>query len=161
LSRAFAERDLDREYLALVWGMPATSAGEIEGPIGRHPTDRKRMAVVSRGGKAALTRWRLERAFGTAAALLRVRLATGRTHQIRVHLSHVGHPVVGDPVYLRRIPGAAAALSRAAREAGLAFPRQALHAATLGFAHPVTGAKLSFAAPLPDDMTLLLERFGL
>ncbi len=159
LSRAFAERDLDREYLALAWGLPATGAGEIEAPIGRHPTDRKRMAVVLRGGKAALTRWRLERGFGTAAALLRVRLATGRTHQIRVHLAHIGHPVVGDPVYLRRIPAAAAGLPRELREAALAFPRQALHAATLGFVHPVTRAQLSFAAPLPADMAVLLDRF--
>ncbi len=157
LSRAFAERDLDREYLALVWGLPPGASGSIEGAIGRHPTDRKRMAVVTRGGKPALTHWRLERAFGTGAALLRVKLATGRTHQIRVHLSHINHPVVGDPVYLRRIPGAASALDKPAREALLAFPRQALHAATLGFRHPDTGQQLSFAAKLPKDMAMLLE----
>jgi 23S rRNA pseudouridine1911/1915/1917 synthase len=157
LSRAFAERDLDREYLALVWGLPPGASGSIEGAIGRHPTDRKRMAVVTRNGKPALTHWRLERAFGTGAALLRVKLATGRTHQIRVHLSHIGHPVVGDPVYLRRIPGAASALEKPAREALLAFPRQALHAATLGFRHPDTGKQLFFAAKAPDDMLMLLE----
>lgn len=157
LSRAFAERDLDREYLALVWGLPPGATGSIEGDIGRHPADRKRMAVVTRNGKPALTHWRLERAFGTGAALLRVKLATGRTHQIRVHLSHIGHPVVGDPVYLRRIPGAASALPKPAREALLAFPRQALHAATLGFRHPGTGQQLSFAAKAPHDMLMLLE----
>ncbi|MCX7373783.1 MAG: RluA family pseudouridine synthase [Alphaproteobacteria bacterium] len=157
LSRAFAERDLDREYLALVWGLPPGASGSIEGAIGRHPTDRKRMAVVTRNGKPALTHWRLERAFGTGAALLRVKLATGRTHQIRVHLSHIGHPVVGDPIYLRRIPGAASALEKPVREALLAFPRQALHAATLGFRHPDTGKQLSFAAKAPDDMLMLLE----
>jgi 23S rRNA pseudouridine1911/1915/1917 synthase len=157
LSAAFAQRDLDREYLALVWGLPTAGQGEVEAPIGRHPTDRKRMAVVTRGGKPALTSWRLERGFGTAAALLRCRLATGRTHQIRVHLAHLGHPVVGDPVYLRRTPAAARALPEATREALLAFPRQALHAETLGFVHPVTREKLRFHAPPPPDMAALLS----
>ncbi len=156
LSAAFASRDLDREYLALVWGLPSPAEGEIQGDIGRHPMDRKRMAVVTRNGKHALTRYRTERAFGTSGALLRCRLATGRTHQIRVHLAHIGHPLVGDPVYLRRIPAAARNLSGPLREALTAFPRQALHAATLGFKHPVTGATLSFSAPLPPDMAALL-----
>jgi 23S rRNA pseudouridine1911/1915/1917 synthase len=157
LSEAFAARDLDREYLALVWGLPAPAAGEIEGDIGRHPMDRKRMAVVTRNGKHALTRYRTERGFGAACALLRCRLATGRTHQIRVHLAHAGHPLVGDPVYLRRTPAAARNLGEATREALLAFPRQALHAASLGFRHPVTGEALSFSAELPEDMAALLR----
>jgi 23S rRNA pseudouridine1911/1915/1917 synthase len=160
LSAAFASRDLDREYLALVWGLPATRAGEVEAPIGRHPMDRKRMAVVAlkggRGGKPALTRWTVERGYGTAAALLRCRLATGRTHQIRVHLAHIGHPIVGDPVYLRRTPATAKLLPEPVRDALLAFPRQALHAETLGFRHPVTGQALSFRSPPPPDMTALL-----
>ncbi len=158
LSAAFATRDLDREYLALVWGLPATISGEVDAPIGRHPADRKRMAVVARGGKPALTRWKLERGYGSAAALLRCRLATGRTHQIRVHLSHAGHPGVGDPVYLRRVPGAARSLPAEVRDALLAFPRQALHAETLGFRHPVTGKALVFRAPPPPDMAALIER---
>nr|WP_240791092.1 RluA family pseudouridine synthase [Roseomonas sp. AR75] len=160
LSAAFASRDLDREYLALAWGLPAGTAGEVEAAIGRHPTDRKRMAVVgpqgARNGKPALTRWRLERGYGAAASLLRCRLATGRTHQIRVHLAHIGHPIVGDPVYLRRIPAAAKLLPAPARDALLAFPRQALHAETLGFRHPVTGQALSFRAEMPRDMAELL-----
>jgi 23S rRNA pseudouridine1911/1915/1917 synthase len=160
LSAAFANRDLDREYLALAWGLPAAVSGEVEAPIGRHPADRKRMAVVARGGKPALTRWRLERGFGAAASLLRCRLATGRTHQIRVHLAHIGHPIVGDPVYLRRTPAAARLLPEAVREALLAFPRQALHAETLGFRHPVTGAALSFRSAPPPDMAALVERLG-
>lgn len=160
LSAAFANRDLDREYLALVWGLPATAAGEVEAPIGRHPMDRKRMAVVGRGGKPALTRWKLERGYGTAAALLRCRLATGRTHQIRVHLSHIGHPIVGDPVYLRRTPATARLLPEATRDTLLAFPRQALHAETLGFRHPVTGQALSFRAAPPPDMAALLDLLG-
>jgi len=158
LSAAFASRDLDREYLALVWGLPAATSGEVEAPIGRHPTDRKRMAVVSRGGKPALTHWTLERGFGAGAALLRCRLATGRTHQIRVHLSHIGHPIVGDPVYLRRVPAAARSLPEAVREDLLAFPRQALHAATLGFRHPVTGQDLAFRAAPPADFAALLAK---
>jgi 23S rRNA pseudouridine1911/1915/1917 synthase len=156
LSLAFAERDLDREYLALVWGLPSPAAAEVEGAIGRHPTDRKRMAVVQKGGKPALTRYATQQAWGAACALLRCRLATGRTHQIRVHLAEIGHPVVGDPVYLRRTPGAARHLEEPARQALLAFPRQALHAATLGFRHPVTGQPLSFSAPPPPDFVALL-----
>nr|WP_240757046.1 RluA family pseudouridine synthase [Roseicella aquatilis] len=156
LSRAFAERDLDREYLALVWGVPSPTAGEIEGAIGRHPADRKRMAVVERGGKHALTRYATDRTWGGACALLRCRLATGRTHQIRVHLSETGHPLVGDPVYCRRVPAAAKLLAEPVRGTLLAFPRQALHAASLGFRHPVTGQALSFSVPPPADFVALL-----
>ena len=156
LSEAFAARDLERDYLALCWGLPNPARGEIEGPIGRHPIDRKRMAVVSRGGKAALTRYGTERGWDVTCALLRCRLATGRTHQIRVHLSHAGHPLVGDPVYLRRVPAAARGVLPALRDTLLAFPRQALHAATLAFRHPRGGAAMRFAAPLPPDMRALL-----
>jgi 23S rRNA pseudouridine1911/1915/1917 synthase len=163
LSEAFAARDLERDYLALVWGLPQPAAGEIEGAIGRHPADRKRMAVVTRNGKPALTRYATERAWGAACALLRCRLATGRTHQIRVHLAEAGHALVGDPVYLRRTPAAARLLSAPVRDGLLAFPRQALHAATLGFRHPVTGQSLSFSSPLPEDfvsLIKLLESYG-
>ncbi len=157
LTAAFAARDLDRAYIALCWGMPATASGEIEAAIGRDQRDRKRMAVVGRGGKYALTRYRTLRAWGSAAALLECRLATGRTHQIRVHLAHIGHPVVGDPVYLRRIPAAARGLNEPARTLLLDFPRQALHAARLGFRHPRTGEALSFATPVPPDMQAVLD----
>jgi len=160
LSAAFAERDLDRAYLALVWGVPSPAAGEIAGAIGRDPRERKRMAVVARGGKSALTRYRTERVWHGAVALLECRLATGRTHQIRVHLAASGHPLVGDPVYLRRMPALARHVPEPARRALLDFPRQALHAATLAFAHPRTGAALSFAAPLPADMRSLLATLG-
>jgi 23S rRNA pseudouridine1911/1915/1917 synthase len=152
LSATFASREaLERSYLALAWGVPSPASGEISAPIGRHPTDRKRMAVVTRNGKDALTRFSTERAWGTGCALLRCRLATGRTHQIRVHLSHLGHPIVGDPVYLKRVPASARALPAPARDALLAFPRQALHAESLGFPHPITGENLRFNAPLPQD----------
>jgi 23S rRNA pseudouridine1911/1915/1917 synthase len=157
LSTAFAERDLERSYLALAWGVPSPISGSVEAPVGRHPMDRKRMAVVTRGGKHALTTYTTERAWGAACALLRCRLATGRTHQIRVHMAHVGHPLVGDPVYLRRQPASARGLREAVRGTLMAFPRQALHAETLGFRHPVTGEPLSFSAPLPPDMAALVQ----
>ncbi len=161
LSIAFATRDLDRAYMALCWGLPNPAVGDIEGAIGRDPRDRKRMAVVERGGKLALTHYRMLGAAQGAVSLLECRLATGRTHQIRVHLATAGHPIVGDPVYLRRVPGAAKSLGLADREALLDFPRQALHAARLGFAHPRTGARLSFETAPPDDMKTLLDRLSL
>jgi 23S rRNA pseudouridine1911/1915/1917 synthase len=157
LSEAFAARDIERAYDALVWGAPRPPAGEIEGAIGRDPRNRKRMAVVGHGGKAALTRYRTRRAFGEAAALLECRLATGRTHQIRVHLAARGHPVLGDPIYGRASAARLARLPAAAREAVRAFPRQALHARLLGFVHPVTGAPLRFEREAPADFTRLLE----
>jgi 23S rRNA pseudouridine1911/1915/1917 synthase len=156
LSAAFAARDLDRAYVALCWGLPNPGAGEIEGAIGRDPRDRKRMAVVAGGGKVALTRYRLLAQHEAAVSLLACRLATGRTHQIRVHLASRGHPIVGDPVYLRRIPAAARLLGDAARRCLLDFPRQALHAARLGFRHPRSGVELSFTTAPPSDMQALL-----
>jgi 23S rRNA pseudouridine1911/1915/1917 synthase len=160
LTAAFAARDLERTYLALCWGVPNPLTGEIEGAIGRDKRDRKRMALVSHGGKAALTRYKVMRAYATsgglAAALVECRLATGRTHQIRVHLSARGHPIVGDPLYLRRVPAIAKGLPEPVRHALLDFPRQALHAASLGFSHPRTGAFLRFETPPPADMAALL-----
>ncbi len=158
LSAAFMNRDLDREYRALCWGVPQPPEGEVNAAIGRHQTDRKRMAVVERGGarqgKHAITRYATLEAFG-GAALLRCKLMTGRTHQIRVHMAHLGHPLVGDPVYLRRVPAAARALPDEAREAALAFPRQALHAASLRFRHPATQAMLEFSSEPPADFQAL------
>jgi 23S rRNA pseudouridine1911/1915/1917 synthase len=156
LTAAFAARDLDRAYIALCWGLPSPLSGEIEGAIGRDPRDRKRMAVVTRGGKPALTHYRTQRGWGTTVALLECHLATGRTHQIRVHLASRGHPVVGDPLYLRRVPAVARLVPEPLRRALLDFPRQALHAARLGFAHPVTGEHLVFETPLPADFRALL-----
>ncbi len=157
LTTAFANRDLDRAYTALVWGLPQPLAGEIEGAIGRDTRDRKRMAVVDKGGKYALTRYKTMRAWKTSLALLECRLATGRTHQIRVHLSNAGHPVVGDPLYLRRVPAAAKGIGQALRGRLLDFPRQALHAASLGFKHPRTGRPIRFEAAVPADMQALLD----
>jgi 23S rRNA pseudouridine1911/1915/1917 synthase len=162
LSRDFAARRIDRAYTAFVWGVPSPAAGEIAGNIGRSVANRKKMAVVGDNrGRPALTRYRVERAFHTHAALLECRLATGRTHQIRVHLAHCGHALIGDPTYGSR---AGRTLARAgaigARIAG--FSRQALHARRLGFAHPKDGRVLSFDAALPADLHALfidLERF--
>jgi 23S rRNA pseudouridine1911/1915/1917 synthase len=155
LSAAFAARDIDREYRALCWGTPAPAAGAISGNIGRDPRDRKRMAVVQAQGRAALTNYETILHFGAAASALSCRLATGRTHQIRVHLAHIGHPLIGDPVYLRRRPAAARFLSEPARGAALDFPRQALHAQMLGFAHPITGEALRFTREPPADFLAL------
>ncbi len=164
LAAAFASRDLERSYLAVAWGVPAPTSGTIEAPIGRDPRERKRMAVLpatAGRGKPAVTHYRTLAAHGLGASLLECRLATGRTHQIRVHLAHRGHPLVGDPVYLRRIPAAARGLEPALRARLLDFPRQALHATSLGFAHPRTGEKLAFSAPPPADLQGLLDALGL
>jgi 23S rRNA pseudouridine1911/1915/1917 synthase len=156
LTAAFAARDIDRAYLALVWALPNPLAGDIQGDIGRDRRDRKRMAVVARNGKPALTRYRTLRIWSASVAHLECRLATGRTHQIRVHLASRGNPVVGDPLYLRRVPAVARALPEPIRRRLLDFPRQALHAARLGFAHPRTGQALSFTTTPPADMTGLI-----
>ena len=160
LTAAFAARDLDRAYLALVWGLPNPLAGEIEGAIGRDRRDRKRMAVLPHSGKPSLTRYRTLHTWQAAVALLECRLATGRTHQIRVHLASRGNPVVGDPLYLRRVPAIARTLPEPVRFKLLDFPRQALHAARLGFAHPRTGAALSFSTEPPADMLRLIDALG-
>ena len=157
LARQFAERSIDRNYCAVVWGLPMPTAGQIEGNIGRHPHHRKKMAVVGDGrGKPALTRYATERGFGSYAAVVRCKLATGRTHQIRVHLAHIGHPLIGDPVYGRAGGGRLRGLGSAA-DAVAAFSRQALHAAVIGFEHPVSGERLKFSSPLPNDMQRLLD----
>src|SRR5499427_4387770 len=152
LARDFAARRVDRTYAAFVWGAPSLPAGEVVGNIGRSTVNRKKMAVVREGkGKPAVTRYRVERTFQTHAAILQCRLATGRTHQIRVHLASLGHPLIGDPVYGTR---ARRAIARAGPigERIVAFARQALHAGRLGFTHPLDGRRLEFDSPLPRDM---------
>jgi 23S rRNA pseudouridine1911/1915/1917 synthase len=153
LVEAMQARRIRREYLAVVNGV-LSAGGRIDAPIGRHPVDRKRMAVVA-GGREAVTHYRVVERFRTHT-LVRVRLETGRTHQIRVHMAHLRCPVTGDPVYggRPRLPrGAGEALTRALRE----FRRQALHAERLELAHPVSGEYLAWEAPVPADMRRLLE----
>lgn len=147
-------RTVGREYQALVVGRP-TAGGRVEGAIGRHPRDRKRMAVVERG-RPAVTHYRIAERF-TAHTLLNVWLETGRTHQIRVHMAHIGYPLVGDPVYGRRMVFPKGA-EEAVREALVGFRRQALHARRLTLIHPVRGEEMAWEAPMPADMAELLER---
>ncbi len=160
LARQFMDRTIRRRYLALVWGMPA-DAGTVETWLGRDPRDRRKMAVVKEAqGKHAITHFETVEAM-RHTALVRFRLETGRTHQIRVHARHLGHPILGDAGYdgntVRSGPdtGKRRAFFRNLFEA---MPRQALHAATLGFAHPVTGEAVHFEAPLPADMQHVLDR---
>jgi len=158
LSAAFAARDIDRRYQAVVWGLPNPSKGEIEGNIGRSPRNRKKMAVVPGGGKTALTRYKVVRSLsGGGAALVECKLMTGRTHQIRVHMTEAGHPLIGDPLYGGASRARLARLSPAGAKAASAFPRQALHAATLGFRHPRSGKNLEFATNLPLDIEDLIQ----
>jgi 23S rRNA pseudouridine1911/1915/1917 synthase len=157
LAEDFAAHRVERAYQAVVWGVPAKKSGEIEGNIGRHPVHRKKMTVVTRGGKPALTRYRVLRSFGRVASLVECRLATGRTHQIRVHMAAIGHPLLGDPTYGRATPARLNALPPKARAALAGFKRQALHAWLLGFRHPVNNQELRWESPLPSDMVALIS----
>jgi len=151
LASQFASHSVRRKYLAIVAGIPAPPAGTIDAPLARSSADRRKMAIVAHGrGKRALTRYRLVRALD-GAALVECRLETGRTHQVRVHMASIGHPLLGDPVYGRARPGHRELLKR------LGFHRQALHAAELGFVHPVSKEDLCFQSPLPSDIQ---ELFG-
>ena len=161
LSALFAAHDIERMYIALTRGAPSPRRGTIEGAIARSTHDRKKMAMVKSGGRHAVTHYLVERVFGPEerplAGRVACRLETGRTHQIRVHLASKGSPCLGDPTYGSGPP--AEAVRAAIREAGLY--RQALHAAVLGFVHPITGEAMRFESPLPEDMARLeglLER---
>jgi 23S rRNA pseudouridine1911/1915/1917 synthase len=174
LAAQFEAHEVNRRYLALVHGVPDAADARLRGTRGvsfeaggivkvatrlaRHKTDRQRQAVLWEGGRHAVTRARVLERFGTppSAALLECWLETGRTHQIRVHMTHAGHALIGDQTYGGRRRLAARAVGDALAEAANSFPRQALHAATLGFLHPVTGEELEFASPLPPDMADLI-----
>ena len=155
LAVQFRAHSVKRVYVALVFGCPRTDKGRVESIIGRHPVDRKRMSGSAKHGRHAVTHWKVLARF-PEVTLLKLRLETGRTHQIRVHMSESGHPLVGDPVY-----------GGSARAAGLKSPefrgmvkkfgRQALHAKTLGFRHPTTGEYIEFDSELPEDMQTLLD----
>jgi 23S rRNA pseudouridine1911/1915/1917 synthase len=150
-----------RAYQAVVWGAPLPSLGTIDVAIARHATNRLKQAVAPSRGRAAITHYRtlskywprdMEAARNPVAALVACRLETGRTHQIRVHMAHIGHPVIGDPLYASGFRNRVAALPENARSAILALQGQALHAATLGIEHPITNTYLSFASELPKEM---------
>jgi 23S rRNA pseudouridine1911/1915/1917 synthase len=153
LVEQFASRTVEKEYLALVLGVPARPRGEIDAPIGRDPVHRQRMSVRAPRGRTARTTWAIEERLD-GAALMRARIHTGRTHQIRVHLASIGHPVAGDAVYGgTRTPPSRRAASRAALAA---LARPALHSARLSFTHPATGERVVFTSPLPDDIRRVL-----
>jgi 23S rRNA pseudouridine1911/1915/1917 synthase len=163
LAKQFANHTIERAYNAVVWGAPRESAGLIESRIGRNPFDRKRMTVLRSGGKTARTRYKVLEKYGPAerpiASLVECRLETGRTHQIRVHLTHLGHPLVGDPAYgrSRAMPRAKTPQEEAAFTAATGFSRQALHAFVLGFQHPGLHKTLRFESPWPADFAVLVE----
>ena len=157
LSALFADHgrtgSLVREYRALVWGAPPLPVGTIDAPVGRHPQNREKMAVVDEArGRRAVTHWRILERLG-AVSLIACRLETGRTHQIRVHLAHIGHPLLGDSVYGAGFKTKAARLSAPAQVALKALGRQALHAAVLGFEHPITGQELMFESAMAEDLS--------
>src|SRR5208282_2106998 len=163
LSKLFADHgrklSLTREYLALVWGEPDRQAGVIDAPLGRHNIQREKMAVVSEErGREAITHWRLLEKFGAdrenkpVASLIACQLETGRTHQIRVHFAHMGHPLLGDSTYGGGFKTKARQLPEAAQAALKALDRQALHARALGFDHPVTREELLFESEPPQDL---------
>ena len=157
LAAQLADRTLSRRYLAIVWGVPRWERAHVDAPIGRHPTNRLKMAVTPRGeGREAVTYLDVLEPLGPLA-LLRARLQSGRTHQIRVHAAYSGHPVVGDPLYGGERPGQTRLLPPEAAEAVTALSGQALHAGYIAFVHPETGERLSFAAPPPPAFQQVLD----
>lgn len=158
LARQFSRHTIEREYQAIVWGLFQVPTGVIETQLGRSKSDRKKMAVVTEG-KISITEYSLLESF-RYLSLIRLKLRTGRTHQIRVHLAHIRHPVLGDPAYGGRQIAWGPRTQRQKAEVQRLLkilPRQALHARTLGFVHPVTGHRLTFDSPLPQDMAAVLE----
>ena len=154
LAKQFAAHSIDRRYLAIVNGVPKTAEGTVDAPLARSSANRKKIAIVEGArGKRAVTHWRRLNVLRDAA-LVECRLETGRTHQVRVHMASIGHPLLGDPVYGRSGKTHGKLLKE------LQFHRQALHAAVLGFTHPVTRNRLSFSSPMPSDMQELFNALG-
>jgi 23S rRNA pseudouridine1911/1915/1917 synthase len=148
---------LDRRYLAVVWGSPDHSKGFVSAPLARSAVNRKKIAISSAASaRAAVTHYKVLENFGDSVSLIECQLETGRTHQIRVHMAAIGHPVLGDPVYGKGFLSSSKKLPEGAQAALRHLNRQALHAATLSFIHPRSGNRLHFTAPLPSDMQRLL-----
>lgn len=158
LAALFEKHDIERTYKAVVWGRVYPTSGRIEANLGRDPHNRKRMSVVA-GGKTAVTHYKLEENFSDVACLVQCNLETGRTHQIRVHMGHIGHSLVGDPVYSRPKLNRTKSLPESRQTIIRKFSRQALHAQTLGFVHPVTNKPLKFEVEFPRDIMKLLTAF--
>lgn len=162
LSAQLQDRSLSRVYHAVVMGLPKPAKGKVETLIGRHPRNRLKQAVLTSGGRIAVTHYQTVANFHDTAALVECRLATGRTHQIRVHMEHLGYPLLGDSLYGPQAQTLRARLKRGGYQAGdidavLGFPRQALHARELTFIHPSTGTEMTFAAPSPEDLSLFIS----
>ena len=157
LSEQFAEHSIERTYLAIVYGVPNPLDGRIVGNIGRSPVDRKKMALVASGGKSAVTNYKTLKVFKNAASLVQCNLETGRTHQIRVHLTSVGNALIGDKVYVKNHK-TAVSLPQNLKNYVNSFPRQALHAKSLGFIHPQSKKFMQFDSEPPDDMEELLHK---
>ena len=156
LADQFAAHSIERSYWAFVVGLPEPMKGTVDRNIARHPTDRIRFACTHDGaGKSAVTHYRVLAQSDLAASLVECRLETGRTHQIRVHMAGVGHALIGDPLYFAMSPKQRSALGKARAAAVQSFPRQALHARTLGFEHPVSGKPVTLESALPDDLAAL------
>ena len=157
LCEQFAEHTIERTYYAVVFGCPQPINGTIIGDIGRSPYDRKKMAIVTKGGKHAVTHYKVIENFKNVASLVKCNLETGRTHQIRVHMSKNGHNLLGDKVYVKAKKIVDKTIDVEIKNFLNNFTRQALHAQSLGFVHPKTKEKMFFEAPMPDDMALLIE----
>ena len=160
LSDQLVDRTLSRSYISYVWHVPTLIKGSVDAPIGRHKTQRTKMTIGGAHARPAQTYYTVMEKYGAAACKMECKLQSGRTHQIRVHMAHIKHPLIGDPVYGLAVQNQGVILNKAGanadiKEAILSFPRQALHAAHIGFIHPVTGAEMGFSADLPEDLMSL------
>ena len=160
LTEQFSVHSIERTYLAFVYGVLNPMSGVVDAPIGRSPYDRKKMAITVKGGKRAVTHYETLKVCGKAASLVKCRLETGRTHQIRVHLSSLGTNLIGDKVYVKAKKSLVSGVSLEVKNYMNNFPRQALHAQTLGFIHPRTQKMMQFSSSLPADLQELAEQLG-
>lgn len=162
LSAQLSDRSLSRVYKALVWKIPTPAFGHVDAPIARSTANRQKMMIARRGGRDAVTHYKVTERFGESVGLVECRLETGRTHQIRIHMAHIGHPLVGDPIYGAQPTAQRALLKKMDLEAEkiediIGLPRQMLHAFHIGFIHPLTGETMEFEAKLTGDFEAVLN----